>query len=324
LNRYCTACGKPLTPDSVACANCGQKIDTPNEFSAIKNWLNSLSGWYRLFSVYACTHLIIVVVTSTRTTSFLGGGPTHTSWDPSLEKIFLHGILPIGGVFLLGLAIRWAIKGFSEERPLIKVKVKQDSFEANRKRADSKKEKTSITNIKKIYKPKKRHILFLWVFIASCIIIPLFILRISEKPVRKDNLKEFAAKSRTPDTDSNWITISDSMINISKCFSTMEVAAILQEKFPESSNYQDAYKWLEVTGNKRGKKIGINVYDLVPDDYLQKRKAGNYSFEDIRSLERRQLVHLLRLCCVRDNTKCRVRNGEISFDPETIKVIKIK
>ena len=63
LNRYCTACGKSLTPDAVSCTNCGQNTDTSNGISTVKNWLNSLRGWYRLFFVYACSHLIIVFAT---------------------------------------------------------------------------------------------------------------------------------------------------------------------------------------------------------------------------------------------------------------------
>jgi len=324
LNRYCTSCGKPLAPDSVACTNCGQNIETPNNFSAIKNWLNSLSGWYRLFFVYACTHLIIVVVTSTRTTSSLGGGPTHRSWDPSLEKIFLHGILPIGGVFLLGLAIRWAIKGFGENQPLAKVKVKQDTFEANRKGADKKKEETSKTNIKKVCRPKKINILFLWVFIAACIIIPIFILRISEKPRLSVDLKEFASKPKTPNTDSEWITMSDYVIKMSQCFSVMEIAEVLKEKYPENKNYQDAYKWLQTADENNHIKSGIHPLRIIPtvksgDSYVPnpERNVGIYRIEKARSLlNKDQLATLLSLCCLNNNIECRVINEKIIFEPK--------
>tara|TARA_B100001971_G_C17661767_1_gene273158 strand:+ start:319 stop:486 length:168 start_codon:yes stop_codon:yes gene_type:complete len=37
-------------------------------------------------------------------------------WDfESLEYILTHGILPITGVFLLSLAVRWAFKGFGND-----------------------------------------------------------------------------------------------------------------------------------------------------------------------------------------------------------------
>jgi len=197
LNRYCTACGKSLTPDAVSCTNCGQNTDTSNGISTVKNWLNSLRGWYRLFFVYACSHLIIVFATCF--------SKSHKYWrrhyygcndfECYATYIFLHGILPIGGVFLLGLAIRWAIKGFSEERSIAKTKA--DTIEAKRKRVDSKKKETSKTNVKKVYQPKKRNILFIWVFIAACIIIPAFILQKSEKPRLNVNLmdKDFVTKS---------------------------------------------------------------------------------------------------------------------------------
>ena len=84
----------------------------------MKKWLNSLSGWYRLFFVYACTHFIIVIATCSSKSH--GYWRKHYYGYSDLGQyatyVFLHGILPIGGIFLLCLATRWAIKGFSEKK----------------------------------------------------------------------------------------------------------------------------------------------------------------------------------------------------------------
>ncbi len=69
-------------------------------------------GWRRLFYVYACTHLIIIMFKIIVIWEF----GVDFYWDfESLEYILTHGILPITGVFLLSLAVRWAFKGFGND-----------------------------------------------------------------------------------------------------------------------------------------------------------------------------------------------------------------
>ncbi|MHC4268126.1 MAG: hypothetical protein ACYSTS_06635 [Planctomycetota bacterium] len=87
------------------------------------NWLKKLSGWYWLFFVYACTHLIIVTIRCSSEshhfwrTHFHKHNWIHHSYDDQyIMYIFTYGILPICGVFLLGLALRWATKGFGKEK----------------------------------------------------------------------------------------------------------------------------------------------------------------------------------------------------------------
>ena len=86
--------------------------------------MKKISGWDRLFIVYAFTHLVVVIIFCFyKPASFWNlWRRTHHVYFPSttewlrLEYILTHGILPIMGVFLLGLAISWAIKGFNKEK----------------------------------------------------------------------------------------------------------------------------------------------------------------------------------------------------------------
>jgi len=121
--KYCTECGKAIISGSISCTNCGQTIDTSygNNWldaigcSPVKNWLNSLSGWYRLYIIYACIHLTVVIIAASKIPRAFGYYSTPR-WEKIAECILIYGVFPIVGVFFFGLAVRWAIKGFSKEK----------------------------------------------------------------------------------------------------------------------------------------------------------------------------------------------------------------
>lgn len=74
---------------------------------------NLLNGWYRLFFVYACTHLLYVII---KAVSILHWRRyPYDTWElKQLVYVFIHAILPIGGVYLFSLVISWVIKGFKK------------------------------------------------------------------------------------------------------------------------------------------------------------------------------------------------------------------
>lgn len=76
-------------------------------------WLNKLSGWYRIFLVYACTNLIIVVFIWI----FMPDIVSSRSLTPKdmIGFIFTYAIMPIVLIYGLGRGVGWAIKGFSKE-----------------------------------------------------------------------------------------------------------------------------------------------------------------------------------------------------------------
>jgi hypothetical protein len=106
---------------------------------------------------------------------------------------------------------------------------------------------------------------------------------------------------------------------MSDWISVLGVAEILSKKYPDNENYQDAYKWIEAVKNEIAKKHKFNILSAVPVE-----KRGNYSIEEIRALDKKQLVTLLEYCCRNYNIKCVVLDSgsTIYFVPKNPKDFK--
>lgn len=78
-------------------------------------WLNKLSGWHRIFLVYACTHLVIAVFISAFMSEIVSRRSSLHDANV-IVLIFIFGIMPIGLIYGLGRSVGWALRGFRKDK----------------------------------------------------------------------------------------------------------------------------------------------------------------------------------------------------------------
>lgn len=78
--------------------------------------LNKLSGWHRIFLVYACTNLVIVVFICVFMPEIVKSSRRSLNAEDVIGFIFKFGIIPIGLIYVLGRGAGWALRGFRKDK----------------------------------------------------------------------------------------------------------------------------------------------------------------------------------------------------------------